>query len=91
MFNDDANRLLYFFDDIASQKTGALNILSGRVIEFNPVEMASASFQYALDISWHGAVVNFDGTDPIYPDSGGSVGLWVMVGSPPIVSVSTAS
>ena len=91
MFTDDANRLLYFFDNIAGQKTGALNILSGRVIEFNPVEMASASFQYALDISWHGAVVNFDGTDPIYPDSGGNIGLWVMVESPPTVAVSNAS
>ncbi|MDH5447895.1 MAG: hypothetical protein OEY24_01905 [Candidatus Bathyarchaeota archaeon] len=91
MFTDDVNRLLYFFDDIAGQKTGALNVISsGRVIEFNPVEMASASFQYALDISWHGAVVNFDGTDPIYSSSGSEEGLWVMVESPPTVAVSTA-
>lgn len=87
MFSTDANQLLYFFDDIAGQKTGALNVISsGRVIEFNPVEMAPASFQYALDISWHGAVVNFDGTDPIYPSSG-SIGLWVMVESPPSIAV----
>ena len=87
MFTDDANRQLYFFDDVAGQKTGALNIISGRVIEFNAVEMASASFQYALDINWRGAVVNFDGTDPIYPDLGGNIGLWVMVESPPTVAV----
>jgi len=89
MFSNDANQLLYFFDDIAGQKTGALNVISsgsGGVIEFNPVEMAPASFQYALDISWHGAVVNFDGTDPIYPSSG-TIGLWVLVESPPSIAV----
>ena len=89
MFSSDANQLLYFFDDIAGEKTGALNVTSsgsGGVIEFNPVEMAPASFQDALDISWYGAVVNFDGTDPIYPSSG-SIGLWVLVESPPSIAV----
>ena len=60
---------------------------SGRVIEYNPVSMTTASFQYSLDISWQGAVVNFDGTDPIYPSSG-SVGLWAMAESPPTIAVS---
>jgi len=87
MFPDNINQRLYYFDAIAGGKTGALNVIGSGVIEFNPVEMASASFQYALDISWYGAVVNFDGTDPIYPDSG-NVGLWVMVESPPTVAVS---
>jgi len=87
MFSNDANQLLYFFDDIAGLKTGALNVISsGRVIEFNPVEMASASFQSALDISWYGAVVSFDGTDPIYPSSG-DIGLWVLVEFPPSIAV----
>ena len=79
MFPDSTNHLLYYFDSIASGKTGALRVTSsGRIIEFNPIEMTPASFQNALDISWHGAVVNFDGTDPIYPLSG-NIGLWVMV------------
>jgi hypothetical protein len=92
MYTDSANQLLYFFDNIAGEKTGALNVISsGRTIEVNPVEMVSVSFQYALDISWHGAVVNFDGTDPIYPESGGNIGLWVMSESPPTVAVSTDS
>ncbi|UCE96100.1 MAG: hypothetical protein JSV51_00355 [Candidatus Bathyarchaeota archaeon] len=89
MFSDKANQQLYHFDGIAGQNTGALNVhSSGQVIEFNPVEMVSVSFQYPLDISWHGAVVNFYNTDPIYSDLD-NTGLWVMVESPPTVAVST--
>jgi hypothetical protein len=88
MFTDSSNRLLYAFDGTAGEKTGALDVVSaGRVIEFNPIEIASASFQHALDLSWHGAVASFEGTDPIYPESG-SIGLWVIVESPPTVAVS---
>ena len=91
MFTDNANQLLYYFDSMAGENTGALDIISsGQIIEFNPVEMASVSFQDPLDISWIGAVVNFDGTDPIYPDSG-TIGLWVMVETPPTVDVSAVS
>jgi hypothetical protein len=87
MFPDSDNQKLYHFDDIATNKTGALKVTSsGRTIEFNPVEMESASFQTALDISWHGAIVNFDGTDQIYPESG-YIGLWVMVEYPPTVTI----
>jgi hypothetical protein len=90
MFPDRTNTLLYAFDGIASAKTGALDVRSvGRVVEFNPVEIASASFQHSLDLSWHGAVVSFDGTDPIYPESG-NIGLWVIVESPPTVAVSAS-
>ncbi len=88
MFTNSANIKLYTFDDIAGDKTGAIDVTtSGRVIEYNPVSMTPASFQYSLDISWQGAVVNFDGTDPIYPSSG-SVGLWAIVESPPTIAVS---
>lgn len=87
MFTDNANRKLYNFDKIAGSKTGALNVISAsRVVEFNPVERTSASFQYAMDITWCGAVVNF-ANQPIYPGSG-NVGLWVMVEAPPTVAVS---
>jgi hypothetical protein len=91
MFTDNANQLLYYFDSMAGENTGALDIISsGQIIEFNPVEMASVSFQDPLDISWTGAVVNFDGIDPIYPNSG-TIGLWVMVETPPTVDVSAVS
>ncbi|MBX5326269.1 MAG: hypothetical protein ACQXXH_03785 [Candidatus Bathyarchaeia archaeon] len=89
MFTDDANRKLYLFDNIAGQKTGALNVTSsGRIIEFNPVGRSQypASFQNSLDVTWFGAVVNFYGTDPIYPSSG-NIGLWILVEKPPTISV----
>jgi hypothetical protein len=91
MFRDSANQKLYVFDSIASQKTGALNIITsgGQFIEFSPVGRASypASFQSPLDVAWHGAVVTFN-SDPIYPTTG-TAGLWVMVEAPPTVEVST--
>ncbi len=89
MFTDDANKQLYRFDTIAGEKTGALNIITsgGRYIEYNPVGRVSyhASFQYSLDITWHGAVVTFNG-EPIYPTSG-NLGLWIIVEYPPTVAV----
>jgi len=56
-------------------------------IEFNPVERYQASFTYALDVTWHGAVVTFE-DEPIYPSSGGNIGLWILVERPPTVAVS---
>lgn len=59
-------------------------------IEFNPVESQlshPASFTNPLDVTWHGAVVTFE-DEPIYPSSGGNIGLWVMVEYPPVVTVS---
>jgi hypothetical protein len=86
IFTDAANRLLYFFDDVAGEKTGALNIISsGRVIELAPIKMVDVAFQYGLDLIWHGAVVSFDGTDPIYR-SADSIGLWAIVEAPPTVT-----
>jgi hypothetical protein len=89
IFTDAANRLLYFFDGVAGEKTGALNIISsGRVIELAPIKMADVAFQYGLDLIWHGAVVSFDGTDPIYR-SADSVGLWTIVEAQPTVTATT--
>jgi len=84
MFTDADNQNLYVFDSIAGNKTGALNVLSSG-IEFNPVERYAADFTYPLDVTWHGAVVTFNG-EPIYPSSG-DAGLWVMVEHPPSVTV----
>jgi len=89
MFTDDANRQLYGFDSIAGKKTGALKVdSSNRYIEYNPVGRASypASFLYSLDVTWHGAVVTFNG-EPIYPTSGGNIGLWVIGEYPPTIAV----
>jgi hypothetical protein len=94
MFTDDANRMLYFFDSIAGDKTGALRVStsSGRMIELLPVKMVSAEFQYALDITWHGAVVTFDDTTPIYyKEDGKETGLWIIVEHPPRMEVATES
>jgi len=89
MFTDSANQMLYFFDAIAGNKTGALNVNSG-VIELCPVTYrASASFTYPLDVVWYGAVVTFDGTTPIYKNDGS--GLWITVEYPPIITVTTQS
>jgi hypothetical protein len=95
MFTDSANQKLYVFDNIAGQKTGALNVISSsRTIEFNPIARSQypASFLNPLDVTWHGAVVTFnnDPTNTIYPTSG-NIGLWVMVENPPKISMMTTN
>ncbi|MBX5328383.1 MAG: hypothetical protein QHH18_03755 [Candidatus Bathyarchaeota archaeon] len=89
MFTDTANEMLYVFDAIAGDKTGALRVSNAteRAIELAPVtSMAQVAFTYALDVTWHGAVVTFDGTTPIYS---GENGLWIIVEYPPTVTVTT--
>lgn len=90
MFTDSANQMLYIFDTIAENKTGALRVLNSteRTIELLPVEMAQVNFTSALDVTWHGAVVTFDGTTPIYKEENGT-GLWMIVEYPPTITVTT--
>jgi hypothetical protein len=97
MFTNNTNQKLYTFDNIAGQKTGALNVINTagwptptQRIEFNPVARSSyPSFTYPLDVTWHGAVVTFnDAVNTIYPTSG-NIGLWVMVENPPKISLPT--
>jgi hypothetical protein len=79
---------LYSRSTSSSQRFYEVEVLSAEervTIEFNPVERYSASFTYALDLTWHGAVVSFHG-EPIYPTVG-NVGLWVLVEYPPVVAV----
>jgi hypothetical protein len=85
MFTDADNQNLYIFDTV--DKRGALNVQNNH-IEVNPVEQSLAPFQFtdSKDLTWHGAVVTFNG-EPIYPSSGYN-GLWVMVEYPPSVIVS---
>ena len=88
MFTDAANQMLYRFDSIAGNPTGALNVASG-AIELCPVtNRASVSFTDPLDVIWYGAVVTFDGTTPIYEDESG---LWIIVEHPPTITVTTQS
>jgi len=85
-----ANDLLYTFDDVIGANTGAISFdASNRRIEVNPVDMLRFPFQQGDDLTWVGGVVNFSsGNLPIYPNSGGTSGLWVLVESPPSVKVS---
>jgi len=89
MFTDATNQMLYFFDSISGNKTGALKVSNS--IELLPVsELASVNFTYALDVTWHGAVVTFDGTTPIY-ENDNKTGLWIIVEYPPTITVTTES
>jgi len=94
MFTDSANQQLYFFDEIAKTKSGALKVSNAteRTIELLPVTMAPANFTNALNIAWHGAIATFDGSTPIYREqSGQKTGLWIIVEYPPIIAVTTES
>jgi hypothetical protein len=92
MFTDVANQKLYAFDAIAGNRTGALNVTSGASsgkIELLPVTRYPASFDYALDVAWYGAVATFDSTrTPIYKMQGSTpTGLWITVEYPPTITV----
>jgi hypothetical protein len=88
MFTDNSNQRLYAFDSIAGSAVGALKVdASAKTIELLPVARNSASFTYALDITWRGAVVTFDNTTPIYTNSGTPMGLWILAEYPPTITV----
>ena len=90
MFTDETNKMLYYFDKIAGANTGTLSV-SSTAIEFLPVSSRAqvTNFVDALDITWYGAVITFDGTTPIYKSDGS--GLWVTVEYPPVITVTTES
>jgi len=89
MFRDSANQMLYVFDPISGNRTGALKVSNS--IELLPVsELAPVNFTYALDATWHGAVVTFDGTTPIYKNDN-NTGLWIIIEYPPTITVTTES
>lgn len=94
MFTNIANEKLYAFDTIAGSPTGALNVTAAlSQIELVPVtSLASASFTFAYDVLWHGAVATFDGTTPVCSlyDGTTPAGLWLLVEYPPKLTV-TAS
>ena len=94
MFTASANQQLYAFDKMAGKFTGALYANSAAtppVIELDPVTSAGpVSFTSALDLTWYGAVVTFNGVNPIYATSGNS-GLWTLVEQPPAVAITPQS
>jgi hypothetical protein len=93
MFTDTANQRLYAFDSTSpGTATGALkaSTTGNGLIQFVPVTLRQVQFTYALDITWHGAVVTFDGTTPIYQTSDAS-GLWILVEYPPTITVTAES
>jgi hypothetical protein len=92
MFTDSANDMLYFFDAIAGNNTGALRVSNSTssTIELLLVAMAQVNFTSALDLTWHGAVVTFDGTTLIY-EQDNDTGLWMIVEYLPIIAVTTES
>jgi hypothetical protein len=94
MFTDKGNRQLYAHDSMAGTATGDFNVnQSSGLIEMSPVDLASASFQYPLDITWSGAVVTVDGTTPICKmyDATTPTGLWILVEFPPTLTVTASS
>ncbi len=90
MFTDAANQRLYAFDSMARSATGALKAdnSTGR-IELLPVAIFQVQFQSTLDVTWHGAVVTFDGGNPIYSNNGH--GLWILAELPPTMTVNTGN
>ncbi len=104
MFANASNQLLYAFDPPnATALTGSLNVsatTSTKTIEFSPVtqslgQVSPFTTPYTYDISWHGAVVTFDGAGnatPIYKLQGTAPsGLWLLVEYPPTITVSSES
>jgi hypothetical protein len=62
-----------------------------RLIHFVLATLRQVQFTYAMDITWHGAVVTFDNTTPIYVTAGSLTGLWILVEYPPTVTVTAES
>jgi hypothetical protein len=93
MFTDNSNQRLYAFDSIAGSAVGALKVdTSSKTIELLPVARNSASFKYALDVTWRGAIVTFNNTMPIYKMQGTTpTGLWITVEYPPTITVTAKS
>jgi hypothetical protein len=92
MFTNASNQQLYVFDSIADNSVGALKVgNSTKTIGLLPVARYSANFNYALDVTWHGAVATFDSSaTPIYAIQGTApTGLWLLVEYQPTITVNS--
>ena len=90
MFMDNANQKLYTFDSTApGSPTGALKTTaaSSGLIELLPVTLRQVQFLNSMDVTWHGAVVTFDNTTPIYTTTGNPTGMWILTEYPPTLTV----
>jgi len=101
MFTNASNQLLYAFDSIASASIGSLNVsATAKTIEFSPVTQPLGTVSpfttpNTYEITWHGAVVTFDGTantTPIYKlQDSTPTGLWLLVEYQPKITVTSES
>ncbi len=91
MFTDESNQMLYVFDQMNPPTVrGAFKANStASTIELLPVTLNQVAFQTPFDVTWHGAVATFDGTNPIYTEVGTITGLWIFAELPPTITVNT--
>lgn len=90
MFPNDSNIKLYYFDSMASAKTGCIGVsTSSKSIEVSLVKLSPVvGFTSSLDICWFGAVTVFDTATPVYKIVNGVPrGLWALVEHPPTITV----
>jgi hypothetical protein len=91
LFTNTSNILLYAFDSIAGNPTGALRTNStSKTIELDPVSLRTVSpFKSAMDITWKGAIATFDSpSTPVYYLNGGKpAGLWILTEFQPQIFV----
>ena len=93
MFTDTDNQRLYAFDSFTSSTSkGALKTSSGS-LELLPVSQSQVQFNFAYDITWHGAVTTFDNTTPLCGLYSGTTpfGLWILAEYPPTLTVTPKS
>jgi hypothetical protein len=94
MFTDQANQMLYVFDNMTSATArGALKADSSapQTISLLPVTLNPVSFQTALDVTWYGAVVTFDGSAPSIYGGDGQPGMWILAEMPPTITVNVGN
>ncbi|HEX9863246.1 MAG TPA: hypothetical protein VGB11_08220, partial [Candidatus Bathyarchaeia archaeon] len=91
LFTDKSNMLLYAFESITGNPTGALKTNnSTKIIELDPVSLYTVNpFKSAMDITWEGAIATFDApSTPVYYLNGDQpAGLWILAEFQPQITV----
>jgi hypothetical protein len=98
MMTTAQNLQLYAMDCILGNQTGGINVMDSingnsqtLTLQLKPVSLRPVSFTDPHDLIWSGAIATFDGQNPIYPDTGGTNGLWTTIEQPLNVTVITKS
>ena len=98
MMTTAQNLQLYAMDYILGNQTGGINVMDSingnsqtLTLQLKPVSLRPVSFTDPHDLIWSGAIATFDGQNPIYPDTGGTNGLWTTIEQPLNVTVITKS